>query len=204
LRRNLAIAYKDLAEIQQGAGKAPAALQSCRHALSIIEDLLSEDPQNEELSIDLAGERQLLIELLLENGARDEARKVTAAALARLRPLVQRDKPSIYYLAPFVEVLDSTPFLEFTRRDDAISWAQRYVEIVRDTESLDLLARALERDGKATEAAKIEAEALAMLPPAKPRRPIPQNRRKVEARLDRMMAASAPSERQARASGKQR
>ena len=34
----------------------------------------AEDPQNEELSIDLADERQLLIELLLESGLRDEAR----------------------------------------------------------------------------------------------------------------------------------
>jgi tetratricopeptide (TPR) repeat protein len=190
MRRNLAIAYKDLAEIRQGNGKAAAALESCRRALSIIEA----DPQNEELSIDLAENRQLLIGLLLESALRDEARKQTTAALARLRPLVQRDKPSIYYLAAYIGILDDTPFAELTRPDDRVPAAQRYVEIVRDSESLDLLARALERDGRSAEAAKVEAEALAMLPPAKPGRPIPENRRMLEARLKRMTAASAQAQ----------
>jgi tetratricopeptide (TPR) repeat protein len=194
LRRNLAVAFQGLAEVQRGAGKAAAALESCRRALSITEDLLSEDPQNEQFSIDLAGERQLLIGLLLESGLRDEARKQTAAALARLRPLVQRDKPSIYYLAPYIGILDDTPFAELARRDEPVAAAQRYVEIVRDSESLDLLARALERDGRSAEAAKVEVEALAMVPPAKPGRPVPENRRMLEARLKRMTAASAQAQ----------
>jgi hypothetical protein len=68
------------------------------------------------------------------------------------------------------------------------------VEIVRASESLDLLARALGRSGETAEAAKIEAEALALLPSAKRGRPVPENRRKLEARLSSFTAASAQAQ----------
>ena len=204
-RRNLAMAYKNLAAAVKRAKGPSEALGACEHSLSISEKLLSDDPKNDQNSVDISQERVLLIELLLQLGKNEEARKETSAALAQLKPLVPSPQASNLYLINYVSLLDDTPFKELANNDDAVTVAKRYVEITKnkDSEALDLLARALYRRGNVDEAVKTELLALDLLPPASEGRPVPENRRKLEATLAKMKAASPePEEAQARNNGK--
>jgi hypothetical protein len=91
----------------------------------------------------------------------------------------------------YVSILDDTSFPEFVKSRDAVGTARKAAAAGKDWESFDLLARALERAGNLGEAARTETEVLALLPPAKPGRPEPENRRNLEERLARMSAGSA-------------
>ncbi len=184
-RRNLAMAYQTLAEVQKRTAKSNEALASCRRSLALSETLLEADPQNSQFAIDVVQEKTLLIELLLAVNDQPAAKSETAGLLAQLKPRVSEPKPSIYYLANFVAILTTTPFAEFLRPEEAISAARKAVEITAsaDPESLDLLARAYAQAGQRTEAIAAEQKAIALLPPARAGKPKPETRTKLETAL---------------------
>jgi non-specific serine/threonine protein kinase/serine/threonine-protein kinase len=191
-RRNLAIVYKRLAEIQKRTGKAAEALENCRRSLAASEALRAEDPSNVLYGIDVAQEKVLLIDLLLTGGDRPEARAETARAVAYLKPLAQADPPNRYYLVDYVTILAGTPFAEFASADETVAYAQKAVDLMHgaDPETWDLLAQAWRRAGKLAEAIAAEQKALALLPPVKPG-PVPEMRRKLTAALDALRAPAA-------------
>ena len=197
-RRNLAMAYKTMAEVEKRAGKTEDAVNWVRRSLAISQALSAADPKNSQYSIDIAQEKVLLIDLLLADGKKEEARTETAATLAWLRPLVHSDKPSLIYLADYVALLDDTPFKELAQGEDAVALARQAVEMTgrKDSETLDLLARALQRSGNFKEAAEAEQQALALLPPAQTGRPVPETRQKLQSTLAAIQTASANSGRE--------
>ena len=191
-RRNIAIAYKRLAEIQKRTGKAKEALENCRRSLAASEALHAEDPKNVLYGIDVAQERVLLVDLLLTGGNRAEARAETARAVAYLKPLAQADPPNRYYLVDYVTILVGTPFPEFGSADETLAYARRAADLMHsaDPETLDLLAQADRRAGKLEDAIAAEQKGIALLPAAKPG-PVPEMRRKLAAALDALQAQAA-------------
>jgi serine/threonine protein kinase len=192
-RRNLAIAYYKLAEAQERAGKSMEALASCRRAMQMTAGLLRDD-NNNQFSLDQVQTKVLLIKLLVESNQAQEARKETAAVLDQLRSLVQSTNPDFFYSLEYVRLLDESPFAEFTNSANTVAVARRAVEVSRDYETLDLLARAQEREGSLVDAEKNEREALALLPALREGHPKPENRRDREAALARMQTKLAAQE----------
>jgi tetratricopeptide (TPR) repeat protein len=195
-RRNLAIVYKRLAEIQKRTGKTTDALRNCRESLAASDELHAEDPKNLLYGIDVAQEKVLLIDLLLTGGERAEARAETARAVAYLKPLAQADPPNRYYLVDYVTILAGTPFTEFASADETLAYAQKAANLMHgeDPETLDLLAQAWRRVGKLQDAIASEQKALALLPPAKPG-PVPEMRRKLTATLEALQTQAAEHQR---------
>lgn len=191
-RRNIAIAYKRLAEIQKRTGNAKGALENCRRSLSASEALHTEDPGNVLYGIDVAQEKVLLIDLLLTGGNRAQAHAETIRAVAYLKPLTQSNPPNRYYLVDFVTVLASTPFPEFASADETLAYAQKAADLMHnaDPETLDLLAQSYRRADKLEEAIAAEQKAIALLPPAKPG-PVPEMRRKLAATLETFQTQAA-------------
>jgi eukaryotic-like serine/threonine-protein kinase len=187
-RRNLAMAYKTMAAVQQRAGKLEDASESSRKSTEISEALAVQDPKNEQFQIDLAQEKVQSIDLLLQNGKQDEARRETAAALARLGPKAHEEKPSLYYLTDYLAIANNTPFRDLVNNADAVALARKGVAMThgQDSETLDLLAKALERAGNREEAIATEKKALALLPPAQPGKAVMEPRRTLEETLASM------------------
>jgi len=180
-RRNLAIAYKRLAEIQNRVGKTKEALESCHRSLTSSEALRAEDPKNNLYGIDVAQERVLLVDILLSAKNTAVARTETAAAVAYLKPLALVENPDRYYLIDYVTILATTPFPEFTSAEEAIRLATSAARNP-DPETLDLLAKAYARANRTDEAIATEEKAIALLP-AVTSGPTPENRRKLETTL---------------------
>ena len=193
-RRNLAMAYKTMAAVQQHAEEFGDGLQSIRMSLAISQPLAAQDPKNEQFQIDLAQENVQLIDLLIQNGRLDEARRESVAALARLKPRIHEEKPSLYYLTDYVAILDNTPFRDLAQNADVVRAARKGVAIThgQDSETLDLLAKALLWEGKRVEAIATEKRALALLPPALPDRPVMEPRRTLERTLASMEETKGP------------
>ncbi|HEY6342365.1 MAG TPA: protein kinase [Bryobacteraceae bacterium] len=191
-RRTTAIEYKRLAEVLRRENKKAEALDDIRSARSITRDLLSHDQLNERSRVDETQETVLLIGLLNETGRKEQARHETAAALAKLEPLIHAETPNLFYLTDYVSILDDTLFPEFVKSRNVVETARKAAAAGKDWETLDLLARALERAGNLGEAAETETKALNLLPPAKPGRPKPENRKNLEESLARMSVGSAP------------
>jgi tetratricopeptide (TPR) repeat protein len=183
LRRNVAMAYNTLAAVQGHAGDPEKALLSCRHALGLSEALQGEDPKNSQYGIDIAQEKVLLIDLLLAAGQQAEARQTTALTLAQLKAPAHDSNPSIYYLVDYLKLLLETPFIELRAGEDALALAHKAVGMTRDTETLDLLAKAYRQAGQVDEAVATEKAAIALLPPLPPGRPSPEIRVKLNATL---------------------
>ena len=204
LRRNLAMAYKNLAAAEARNGNAADALDSCRRSIGLTEGLLAADPRNNRYSVDLSQEKVLLIGLLIKAGEKGAARQETVAELARLKPLVHSKEPSNFYLINYVSLLDDTPFPGLAANNEAVTVARRYVEITsgKDTEALDLLGRALERQGDLAEAVTTEQRAFDLLPAWREGRPKTENRQKIEASLARMKVAAAMPQANAQNRGK--
>jgi serine/threonine protein kinase len=191
-RRNLAMAYKTMAAVQQRAGGFGDALQSIRKSLAITEALTAIDAKNEQFQIDLAQEKVQLIDLLIQNGQKDESRRETESALAWLGPRAHQEPLSLYFLTDYLAIAVSTPFNDLLHGADAVSLAKRGVAFTheKDSETLDLLAKALERSGNREEAIATERKALALLPPAEVDKPVMEPRRTLERTLASMTLAS--------------
>jgi tetratricopeptide (TPR) repeat protein len=192
-QRNLAKGYKVLAELQRRGRDYADALVSARRSLALLEDLLGRDPKNKQLQIDYHMGLILIIDLLNATGDSAAARVETARAVRFLRPLVESPEPALHDVQDYVLLLVSTPFRE--HRDDAaaLRFARRAVEITsrKDAESLDLLARALDRSGDHGQAVATEREALALIPAPRPGLPDSEARMAMEANLRRFQAQAS-------------
>jgi len=187
-RRNLAMAYKALAEVQQRTGKPREALENSRHSLALSQALLRNDPLDALLGIDVAQEYVLLLDLLVA-GRQPDAHAETAHAVAYLKPLAHAPRATLYYVVDYSKILVATPFPEFLNGEDLIALARRAVTMSTDSETLDILARAYQRAGRFAEAIEAAQRALAALPPPPPAgRPVPEVRRKLEASLVSLQA----------------
>jgi tetratricopeptide (TPR) repeat protein len=196
-RRNLAMAYKTMASVQQRAGKSAEALLSSRQSLDISEALADKDPRNDQFQIDLAQEKVQWLDLLIRNGQIDEARKQTALTLALLKPKAHTETPSLYYLTDYLAILVGTPFRDLAQSDDAVPLARRGVSLTKgkDSETLDLLAKALFKAGNREEAITTEKQALSLLPPTPPGKQPAEPRRTLEEALASMEDRPAPPSR---------
>lgn len=192
-KRNLAMAYKRLAEIQKRAGQTAEALANCRRAFAATESLRAEDPKVTLYAIDSAQERVLLIDLLLATGDKAAARTETAEAVAFLKPLALAGKPNAFFLVDYVTILVGTPFSEFGTPGDSLAMARKAAALMqnKDPETLDLLAKAYARVRKPSDAIDAEMKAISFLPPLKPG-PVPEVRQKLEAQLHTLQTAAAP------------
>jgi serine/threonine protein kinase/tetratricopeptide (TPR) repeat protein len=172
-RRDVALGYKTLAEVQQKMGKRQEALANCRRSLENSKSILAESPQDGQAKTDIAQERVLLVSLLLANGQRDEAREQTEGALTELKPLAQAADPDLYYLVDYVALLVGTPFTQFATAEETISHARKAMELMKgvDPETLDLLAKAYDRAGRVVDAIAAEQKAIEVLPRLDPGRP---------------------------------
>jgi hypothetical protein len=166
--RNIAKGYKTLAEVQKRTGKSAAALESARKSLKMTADLLAEDPKDQQKQIDYAQAMLLLIGLLPADG--QEAREQTARALRFLKPLVEQPDASDYQIQDYVWLLVTTPFQDL--RDDAaaLRHARTLVSMTREAapDTIDVLARAYDKNGDLANAVETERKALALLPAIAP------------------------------------
>jgi serine/threonine protein kinase len=187
-RRNLAMAYKTMAAVQQRSGKVADALQTIRHSLDLSEASAARDPKDEQAQVDLAQEKVQWLELLVQNGQTAMARDQTALELALLKPRAHAENPSLYYLTDYLAILNNTPFRDLAQGEDAVALARKGVAITKgqDSETLDLLAKALQWAGNREEAIATEKRALALLPPAQPNKPTTEPRRVLEVTLASM------------------
>jgi serine/threonine protein kinase len=182
-RRNLAMAYKALAEVQRAEGKTADALANCRRGLAISQVLLEADPRNLQRGRDVAQGMRLLIDLLVESHS-PETRTEIARAVQYLKPLAHSSKPDLFFLVDYTAILVRSPFPEFREGEDVVAIARRAVDLSRNNETLDLLARAFEVSGDIPQAIDATRQALAALPPPpQAGRPIPVVRRTTEASL---------------------
>src|SRR5205814_2039414 len=94
--RNIAKAFKNLADVQQITGKLPESLESVRRSLQISEEQLSKDPRQQQFQIDIHQARVRLIDILAQNGKTEEARAETVRALEFLKPLAGQKDASVY------------------------------------------------------------------------------------------------------------
>jgi serine/threonine protein kinase len=168
-RRQLALAYQTLADVQQYAGRSADALQSMRRSLQITEALTLEDPKDEQKQI--ARQQALMreIDLLVENHLAEEAKAETKRALQIMKPLAEQSV-LFQHAEDYAQLLATTPFPEL--RDDAaaLRLARKAVMMTRETDPdvLHALALAYERNGDKRQAIEVDNKALAMLPAGAP------------------------------------
>jgi tetratricopeptide (TPR) repeat protein/tRNA A-37 threonylcarbamoyl transferase component Bud32 len=184
-RHNLANAYHTLAAVQKREGKTAAALESVDRSLALSEALLAQDPQNDLYRDAVSGGRFLKIDLLLANSRASEARALYTQTVTALRPLVHSAKPLHRYMVYYVTLLLNPAFPELSEGEDVAALARQAVDLSggTDVESLDLLARAMQRSGDYPGAMATERKALALLPASAAGRPVPEMRRKIEEAL---------------------
>ena len=192
-RRNIAMAYKTLAEVQKRIGKKKEALANCRQSLDASEAMHQESPQDGQTRTDIAQETVLLVDLLRENGQPDEAREQTKRALADLKPLALAANPKRTYLVDYVALLVGTAPAPFATAEEAIKFAKTAVDFMKgaDPETLDLLAKAYDHAGRTEDAIAAEQKAIAQLPPLEPGRPTDQRRRELDETLATLQAKAA-------------
>jgi tetratricopeptide (TPR) repeat protein len=192
-RREAAMAYKTLAEVQKRIGRKKEALANCRQSLESSKAMQAESPQDDQTKTDIAQETVLLVDLLRENGQPDEAREQTKRALADLKPLALAANPKRTYLVDYVALLVGTAPAPFATAEEAIKFAKTAVDFMKgaDPETLDLLAKAFDRAGRVADAVAVEQKAIAQLPPLDPGRPMDQRRRELDETLATLQAKAA-------------
>jgi eukaryotic-like serine/threonine-protein kinase len=180
--RNIAKAFKNLADVQQITGKLAESLASVRASLKISEEQLSKDPRQQQFQIDVHQARMLLIDILSKNGNTEEARTETVRALEFLKPLAEQKDASVYQIQGYAELLATTPFTVLKDNAAALSYGQKAVAMTHESDptALDVLARAYARSSDFASALSVEQKALALLPPANPTRGVPALRKRLE------------------------
>ncbi len=181
--RNIAKAYKNLAEVQKLTGKQPEAVESARKSLVITEGLLSKDPRSQQNQIDFHQALMFLVDNLANSGKIQEARAETIRALQFLKPLVEQSDASVDQIQAYAELLVTTPFTDLQDNAAALSYARKAVAMMHENDptALDVLARAYARNSDFKNAHEIEQKALGLLPPANPSQGVPELRKTLEA-----------------------
>jgi non-specific serine/threonine protein kinase/serine/threonine-protein kinase len=189
-RRNIAKAYKTVAEVQKRIGKLPQALDSVRKSLGITEDLLEKDPRNRQFQLDFHQALVLLIDVLHKSGNNREARLQTVRALGFLKPLVTERDALEPQVEDYVWLLVTTPFPDLEDNPAALRYARKVVALTRakDPQTLDVLARAYAKNSDFANAAAVERKAVALLPPFDPTHGAPELRKMLEANVTRFEA----------------
>jgi tetratricopeptide (TPR) repeat protein len=195
-RRNVAKAYKNLAEAQRLNGNLPQALSSVRESLKISEDQLAKDRQNLLFQIDVHQGMAFLVDLLIQSGKTDEARAGTERALAFLKPLIEQNDASVYQIQAYAELLVTTPFSDLQNKAAALQYARKAVDMTheKDPTALDALARAYAKTSRFNEAVRFEEKAVGLLPPAEPGQGAPELRKTLEANLAAFRLETRPSQ----------
>jgi tetratricopeptide (TPR) repeat protein len=163
-RRELAQAYKNLAEVQQLAGKKEEALAKLRISLKETEKLLEEDPKDKGKQIDFEQGLTEAIALLHANRLFKEERAETKRALEFMKPLADGD--NFQHAEDYAQLLATTSFDDL--RDDAaaLRYARKAVSLTHETDpdTLHVLALAYERNGNRPLALETANKALSKLP----------------------------------------
>ncbi len=165
-RRNLAKAYKNLAEVEHRAAKNSEALEAIRKSLTLTDALIAEDPRNESYQIDRQQAAVLEIALLTANGQAADAYQATRRAISQMKTHADPPQAPFHYSADLAEMLATTTFDDLRDASGALRYAHRAAELTRelDPEVLHVLALAYEANGDTKRAADADRRALALLP----------------------------------------
>jgi eukaryotic-like serine/threonine-protein kinase len=115
-RRNLGKAYKNLAQLEQRAGKLDDAIAAIRQSIEVARSLLADDPKSSQYRIDLEQATMLEIAILQAKGGNSEAHDETRRTLQMLQPFAVDPDAPYQYAADYAELLATTPFPDL--RDD--------------------------------------------------------------------------------------
>ncbi len=173
VQRNLAKAWKSLAEVQSASGKTAEALRSVQQSQQITEDMIKVDPQNQALQIDREQSLFREIRLLEVSGNITKQRIETRRALAMMKQQADRKDATYQPASDYAELLATTPFPELRDNPGALQYAHQAASMTHQTDPnvLHVLAIAYEKNGDLARALDTERKALAQLPPAKAGRP---------------------------------
>ena len=187
-QRNIAQSYMTLSDVLRLTGKIPEGLSAMKQSLAITERLVKEDPSNAALTQDLYMTLAFLVDLDLQAGEREEAREQTRRALILLKPLIDSKEGSIYSFYYYTWILTRTPFPDQQNHAEALACAKRGAELTHNTdpEFLQLLAKAYANIGNHVQARATLENALSLLPPIKPGRPVSKLRQDLEADLKKI------------------
>lgn len=166
-RRDLSLSYTLLADLLSASGRDDEAVTLHRKTVALLEQQLASDPANRQAQRDLTVALGRLADSLIKTPRRSEAKPVTQRALAILKPLVDLPDASEFDLQQYCWLLVTTPFPELQNPREAIRYAQKGVDLTKESQPglLDVLARAYAQAGDPARAVEIEKKALALLPP---------------------------------------
>lgn len=190
-KRDLLAGLQNLGDVQELSGSHEEAAGAFRRFHAIAEEILAGDPRDQRAQRDVHTACARLITPLLALNRMDEARTVTARALAVLRPLVQIPQPALPDLYQYARLLAGTPFPELRNPPAALDAAKQAVAVTQENDPwmLDLLARACFAAGRPEQAVEAERSAIALLP----RAVNSSMRTEFEANLQRWLAAAKQS-----------
>jgi serine/threonine protein kinase len=194
VHRNLAKAWKSLAEVRSRAGKKAEALAAVRQSQRITEDLIKEDPKDQQLLIDRQQALFLEIRLLAAAGNIADQRTEVRRALAMMKALADQPDAPYQHATDYAELLATTQFPEF--RDDvaALRYARQAALLTHETDPdvLHVLALAYKKNGDPPHAGDADRKALSLLPPVGPGRQPSELRKTLEGELAGLSDSSRP------------
>lgn len=141
-----------------------------QQALNITNSLLTKDSRNELYQRDQNNILSRMSEVENILGQSQEARRHAAAALAGVRPLIQKPQPSYLDVYLYCYDLLNTPFPDLHQKGEALTWAKKASRqgASSDPGILDLLAQAWAENGNLGKAIEIEKHALSLYPKSEP------------------------------------
>ena len=186
--RNLAKAYKTLAEVRKRQGKYGDALDAIRQSEGMTAKLLAGDPKSEQSLIDRQQAIMLEISILSDAGAVQESHAQTKRALELMRPLAERPDGPYQHAADYAELLLITPFPELRNPSAALRYALKANALCHemDADLWRVVSLAYERNGDLSKAREAAQKALALLPPVRPGKQPTELRQTLDARLARL------------------
>ena len=158
---NFALSLTTLADLLHRTGSGQAALDEYRRALAILEKLSAAAPTNLFMRSQLADALVATGMLLAHQGHVAEARTLTSRGVAIARDLANRATATPDELTQYAQILLSCEPAELRDVAAALASAEQAVEksAGRDPRSLEVLARAYQRNGDAARAAETERRA---------------------------------------------
>jgi eukaryotic-like serine/threonine-protein kinase len=150
---------------KKGSLKEAEALQ--RKNLAAMEALVLTDPNNAQFSRDRIVSMSRLADTLSQQpGRSEEARKLTIATLAALKPYVDAETPQGYFLQNYLWILQHTPFADLRRPNEMMAYSEKWLAQVgtSDPQALDALAQAQFWSGNVAKAIDLEEKAISQLP----------------------------------------
>jgi eukaryotic-like serine/threonine-protein kinase len=158
---NFALSLTTLADLLQKTGSAQAALDEYHRALAILERLSAAAPSNLFMRSQLADALVATGKLLVHQGHVAEATTLTSRGVSIARDLASRATATPDELTQYAQILLSCEPAELRNLPNALASAEQAVEKSggRDPRSLQVLARAYQKNGDAARAAETERRA---------------------------------------------